>query len=111
MSDKLEFDTECTKKSTFPLRGRWLIKFTLKNFLHNEFDETDEVLYDVRSALHEESKGFAQLQWYLKSSPHTSSVSFLCSHFHFKESLLHPSEHKTRQLPLKGKLRSILDKY
>ena len=31
------------KKGHFPLRGRWLIKFTIKNF--NEFDETDEVSY------------------------------------------------------------------
>ena len=68
------------KEEYLPLEGKVAHQIHLKKFLHNEFDETDEVLYDLRSALHEESKGFAQLQRELKSSPHTSSVSFLCSH-------------------------------
>ena len=32
-TDKLEFVAKCKKKSTFPLRGRWLIKFTFKNYI------------------------------------------------------------------------------
>ena len=56
----------------------------LYRFVYNEFDETDEVLCNLGFAQYEGKIGFAQLQRYPKTALHTSSVSFICSHEHFR---------------------------